>query len=145
MRVMWMRIRPHSSSHSLHCGHLQSSQLPLNPIPVVGKAAYCKTVWISQQLCMQLFRITPSCHSLCPGSTTGSRFTTQLSTISVLDGKESMYKRCKPPIFSTTPTLVDITLFVLVSLAIYFLARPILSSTLTYLDIKNYVPEYNYH
>jgi hypothetical protein len=36
------------------------------------------------------------------------------------------------------------TLFVLVSLAICFSVGPILSSTLTYLDIRNYVPEYDY-
>ncbi|KAF1937094.1 hypothetical protein EJ02DRAFT_357625 [Clathrospora elynae] len=36
------------------------------------------------------------------------------------------------------------TLFVLVSLAICFSVGPILSSTLTYLNIRNYVPEYDY-
>ncbi|KAF1937100.1 hypothetical protein EJ02DRAFT_357629 [Clathrospora elynae] len=36
------------------------------------------------------------------------------------------------------------TLFILVSLAICFSVGPILSSTLTYLDIRNYVPEYDY-
>jgi hypothetical protein len=36
------------------------------------------------------------------------------------------------------------TLFVLVNLAICFSVRPILSSTLTYLNIRNYVLEHNY-
>jgi hypothetical protein len=55
-----------------------------------------------------------------------------------------MYKRQEPPIFSTAPILVNMTLFVLVSLAICFSVGPILSSTLTYLDMRNYVPEYDY-
>jgi hypothetical protein len=56
----------------------------------------------------------------------------------------SMYKRQEPPTFSTAPTLVNMTLFLLVSLAICFSVGPILSSTLTYLDVRNYVPEYDY-
>jgi hypothetical protein len=57
-----------------------------------------------------------------------------------------MYKRQEPPlpIFSTAPILVNMTLFVLVSLAICFSVGPVLSSTLTYLDMRNFVPEYDY-
>ena len=147
-----MCIRSHSSSHPLQCGHLQPSRLLPSPIQVVGKAEYRKTMWISQQLCMQLFGVTlPSCHSLCPGSTTGSRCTMQLSTSSILDGTWSRYKRCEPPIFSTAPILVNMTLFVLICLAICFSVGPILSSTLAYLDIRNYfraksqVSDYDYY
>jgi hypothetical protein len=53
-----MDVHPVSSSHPLQCGHLQPSRLLPSPIPVVGKVEYRKTMWISQQLCMQLLRIT---------------------------------------------------------------------------------------
>jgi hypothetical protein len=67
-----------------------------------------------------------------------------LSTSPVLDGTWSRYKRREPPIFRTAPILADMTLFVSVSLAICFLVGPILRSTLTYLDIRNYVLEHDY-
>jgi hypothetical protein len=59
---------------------------------------------------------------------------------------EQVQKTGAPPpsIFSTAPILVNMTLFVLVNLAICFSVRPILSSTLTYLNIRNYVLEHNY-
>jgi hypothetical protein len=47
------------------------------------------------------------------------------------------------PIFRTAPIVVNMKLSVSVSLAICFSVGSILSSTLTYLDIRNQVPNYD--
>jgi energy-converting hydrogenase Eha subunit G len=58
-------------------------------------------------------------------------------------------KKTGPPIFRTAPFLFKMSLFILVGLAVCFSVGPILSSTLTYLEIRNlkaspYVSEYDY-
>jgi energy-converting hydrogenase Eha subunit G len=50
----------------------------------------------------------------------------------------SRYKRQKAPIFRPAPNLVNMTLFVSVSLAICFSVGLILTSTLIYLEIRNH-------
>ena len=66
-----------------------------------------------------------------------------------LGRKIEQVKKTRPPIFRTAPFLLKMSLFILVSLAVCFSVGPILSSTLTYLKIRNlkaspYVSKYNY-
>jgi hypothetical protein len=58
-------------------------------------------------------------------------------------------KKTGPPIFRAASILFKMTLFILVGLAVCFSVGPVLSSTLTYLEIRNlhassYVSEYDY-